>query len=63
MTIVPSIKQYLSGAWTEFRKVSWPTKEQFRRSVVVVIIGIAITTVLVMLLDSLLGQIIKSIVT
>lgn len=60
--MIRSIATYLKGVTAEFSKVVWPTKAQFGRSFMVVVIGVAICAALVSSLDYGLSLIIKAII-
>lgn len=60
--MIRSIATYFKGVTAEFGKVVWPTKAQFGRSFMVVVIGVAICAALVSTLDYGLSLIIKAII-
>lgn len=52
-----AIVQYLRGVRAEFGKVAWPTKQQFWRNFLTVILSVLIVAVLAGALDKLLEYI------
>jgi preprotein translocase SecE subunit len=50
------IVQYLKGAYTEFRTVTWPTKSQITRYTVVVIVTIIISVLVISGFDYIFQQ-------
>lgn len=61
MKLVGGIISYFRGVKAEFLKVKWPTKAQFQRSFMLVIVGVIVATTLVTILDIGLKLIVKNI--
>lgn len=60
--MIKGVKTYLRGVKTEFTKVTWPTKQQFRQSFIVVVIFVAVSAVIVSAVDYGLQLVIKAII-
>lgn len=60
--MIKVIGDYFRGVRAEFTKVHWPTRAQFIRGFVSVVVGVAVTTVVVVLIDSGLRALIKTII-
>lgn len=60
--MIKGVATYFRGVKTEFSKVTWPTKAQFRQSFMVVVLFVAISAVIVSALDYGLQLVIKAII-
>ena len=54
------LKDYVQGVKTEFKKISWPTREQAFSELLTVIVIVALITVLVFALDIGLDKVINT---
>jgi len=61
--MLKALRQYLVGSREEFKKVTWPTRERFIRSFVIVVITVVISVAVVTIIDSLLQMVLKAILT
>ncbi|MDL2215834.1 preprotein translocase subunit SecE [Ruminococcaceae bacterium OttesenSCG-928-N02] len=55
MGIFARFGKYLRDTRGEFKKIIWPTKEQVRNNTIVVLVVVAVSSVLLFALDTLLG--------
>ena len=61
--MIKAVREYFAGALSEFRKVTWPTREKFIRSFITVVIAVVVAVVAVTLVDALLQAGLKAILT
>lgn len=61
--MIKVLREYLSGAKSEFDKVKWPTRDRFMRSFITVVIAVVIATLAVLFIDSLLQAGLKVLLT
>ena len=55
-------KQYLLEVRTEFRKVTWPTQKEATAGTIGVLVVIALITIVLSLVDLVLGQVMRFVV-
>ncbi len=61
MSAVQRLNGFLKEVQVEARKVTWPSKTELRESTVVVIVTVAIVSVLIAVIDYVIGQIVTRI--
>jgi len=57
--VVDRIRRFLDEAWSELKKVSWPTREQTRNLTVLVFVVSLAVGVYITVLDVLFAQVVR----
>lgn len=60
--MIKGVQTYLRGVQTEFSKVTWPSKQQFRQSFIVVVLFVVVSAAIVSAIDYGLQLVIKAII-
>jgi preprotein translocase subunit SecE len=61
-TDVSRIRRFVDEAWSELKKVSWPTREQVRNLTVLVFVVSFVVGVYITVLDSVFTQVVAQLV-
>ena len=56
------LRRFLNEAWSELKKVSWPTREQVRNLTVLVFVVSLVVGTYITVLDTIFTQVIKILV-
>ncbi len=63
MSAIQRLNGFLKEVKVEARKVTWPSKNELRESTVVVIVTVAIVSVIIAVIDYVIGQLVTTILT
>jgi len=57
--MIERIKLFFSETRTELKKVTWPTRQEFKESTIVVIVSTFIVTIFIGVVDQIISRVIR----
>lgn len=60
--VINKIKKFFSDTWSEMRRCVWPGRQELLESTVLVIVVIIILALFIMLVDTVSGKLITSVI-